>query len=96
LEITEGGMARLAAAWPYRLASIRRHVINRLDAASVPLLTATFDALSGDRKSVEAKRSPPRQLGVARSDSRNVDKRVPGPGRSTVSQDLRPVFRHHE
>jgi DNA-binding MarR family transcriptional regulator len=96
LEITESGVARLAAAWPHRLASIRRHVINRLDAASVPLLTATFNAIVDDRKSAEAKRSARRQLGVARSNSRNVDKRAAGPGRSTVSHDLRPVFRHHE
>lgn len=45
LTITETGVRRVRAAWPHHVASVREHVLDRIDAADRPAVTRALRAL---------------------------------------------------
>jgi DNA-binding MarR family transcriptional regulator len=45
LTITEDGLARLATAWPHQVRSVRRHVLDHIDAADHATLTRVLRAI---------------------------------------------------
>jgi DNA-binding MarR family transcriptional regulator len=93
LAITPEGLSRLEAAWPHALASVRRYVMDHVDAESMSVLTEAFKALVGDpRQPAQATTDgDPEDVGVGPSD----EVRRAGPGRENLpntSEGLQPRF----
>jgi DNA-binding MarR family transcriptional regulator len=47
--LTEAGLARLEAAWPVHVASVRRHLFDRLEGVDTAKLAAAFQRIAYDR-----------------------------------------------
>jgi DNA-binding MarR family transcriptional regulator len=47
--ITDAGLARVAAAWPHQVTSVRRHVLDYVAAEDHDALTRTFRAIMNRR-----------------------------------------------
>ena len=46
--LTDAGLARLEEAWPGHLASVRRHLFDKLDGIDLAVLATAFDRIGGD------------------------------------------------
>ncbi len=56
--LTETGLDRLRQAWPTHLASMRRHVLNHLQALDLPALTAAVQHFASDTPHTELTAAP--------------------------------------
>lgn len=56
--LTDAGLDRLRQAWPTHLASMRRHVLDHLQALDLPALTAALQRLATDTPHTEPNTAP--------------------------------------